>query len=174
MVEPKSKRWSYFAVFVVPCLALYILFFIVPFINGIGISLTNWDGLTQKVPNMMTKNEFELTILDKLKKQSDKDFLLSLYRLNESDNTYYREAISGRTKYRAERILRKAKYAPEKYKFVGLGNYKKIFRGEVGQNFYPRRNRIEKFNKNSDLPSSIDKQIFEHEIMKSVRKKQNK
>ena len=174
MVEPKSKRWSYFAVFVVPCLALYILFFIVPFINGIGISLTNWDGLTQKVPNMMTKNEFELTILDKLKKQSDKDFLLSLYRLNKSDNTYYREAISGRTKYRAERILRKAKYAPEKYKFVGLGNYKKIFRGEVGQNFYPHRNRIEKFNKNSDLPSSIDKQIFEHEIMKSVRKKQNK
>ena len=171
MVEPKSKRWSYFAAFVVPCLALYILFFIVPFFRGIGISLTNWDGLTQKVPNVMSKNEFEQKILANLKKQSDKDFLLSLYRLDDSDNSYHREAISGSVKYRAERILRKAKYAPEKYKFVGLGNYKKIFKGEVGQNFYPRRTRIEKFNKNSDLPASIDRIPFERELMKTISKR---
>lgn len=79
MVEPKFKKWSYFAAFILPCLILYMVFFIVPFFRGIAISFTNWDGLTPKTPILLEKNDFESKILDKIKKESDKDFVLGIY-----------------------------------------------------------------------------------------------
>ena len=46
MVQPRWKSWLYFALFVLPALVLYGLFFLYPFAQGIRISFTNWDGLT--------------------------------------------------------------------------------------------------------------------------------
>ena len=135
MVEPKIKKWSYFTAFILPCLVLYLLFFITPFFRGIGISLTNWDGLTQKVPMTLGKEEFELKILSRIEKQSDADYVMSVYYLDENDNSYHRRAINGMKKYRLERIIRKTKYEPDAYRFVGLENYKKIFTGKSGVNF---------------------------------------
>ncbi|MCR5400001.1 MAG: hypothetical protein K6E78_00240, partial [Treponema sp.] len=67
MVEPKLKKWSYFTAFVLPCLILYVMFFIIPFFRGIAISFTNWDGLTPKTPIVLPKDEFESKILDNIK-----------------------------------------------------------------------------------------------------------
>ena len=78
MVEPKIKKWSYFTAFILPCLVLYLLFFITPCFRGIGISLTNWDGLTQKVPMTLGKEEFELKILSRIENQSDADYVMSV------------------------------------------------------------------------------------------------
>ena len=56
MVESKYKRWLYFLAFIIPCLILYVVFFITPFFRGLGISFTNWDGLESKTPiSMPTK-----------------------------------------------------------------------------------------------------------------------
>ena len=63
MVEAKSRKAFYFTAFIIPCLVLYLIFFITPFFQGIGISLTNWDGLTPKTPIILEKNEFESKIL---------------------------------------------------------------------------------------------------------------
>jgi ABC-type sugar transport system permease subunit len=69
MVEPKSKTAFYFTLFILPCLVLYVVFFIAPFIRGIGISLTNWDGLTPKTPIIMEKTQFESAVLSKAGKR---------------------------------------------------------------------------------------------------------
>ncbi|MCI5644812.1 MULTISPECIES: sugar ABC transporter permease [Treponema] len=170
MVEPKIKKWSYFTAFILPCLVLYLLFFITPFFRGIGISLTNWDGLTQKVPMTLGKEEFELKILSRIEKQSDADYVMSVYYLDENDNSYHRRAINGMKKYRLERIIRKTKYEPDAYRFVGLENYKKIFTGKSGGNFYPHTTKLQKYNKSSDLPGSIPRRTFEKEIARRLPK----
>ena len=170
MVEPKFKKWSYFAAFILPCLILYMVFFIVPFFRGIAISFTNWDGLTPKTPILLEKNDFESKILDKIKKESDKDFVLGIYSYSPSDNSYKRIAVKGREKYKLERIFKKTGYEPERYKFVGLENYKKIFTGQVGSNFYPHTIKLQKFTKTSSLPAFISKAEFEKEIKKNLKK----
>lgn len=168
MVEPKVKKWSYFLSFILPCLVLYLLFFINPFFRGIGISLTNWDGLTQKIPMTLSKTEFETKILSKIENKKDSDYLLSVYYLDENDNAYHRRAINGKKKYKVESILKKTKYEPDAYKFVGFDNYKKIFTGKVGGNFYPSVSKLNKFNQSSELPSVIDSKSFEKEILKGI------
>ena len=63
-------------IFIIPCLILYLVFFITPFFRGIGISLTNWDGLTPKTPIILEKSEFESKILfSKKLNQKDRNYL---------------------------------------------------------------------------------------------------
>ena len=170
MVESKTKKWSYFTVFVAPCLVLYIIFFILPFFRGIGISLTNWDGLTPKVPIVLEKNEFEEKILDNIKNQKDKDFVLSIYNYESDDDSYHRIGIKGKNKRKLERIVRKAGFEPEKNKFVGLENYKKIFTGKASRDFYPYTENIARFTKTSNVPLFINDKDFKREIEKSLKK----
>ena len=173
MVESKSKKIIYFLAFVIPCLILYILFFITPFVDGIGISLTNWDGLTPKTPNILQKDAFESEILSKLKNQKDKDYVMTIYSYNSSNNSYERRSVSGSKRNKLERIIRKTGYQPEKNKFIGLENYKKIFTGKIGSDFYPSKKKIEKFTKTSNLPSYISKKEFEKEIIPNAIAKQS-
>lgn len=57
-------------VFVLPALALYILFFIVPVVSGVYYSLTDWSGVSQKVNFIGLANYTKLL--------SDKTFLAAL------------------------------------------------------------------------------------------------
>ena len=164
MVEPKSKRAFYFAAFILPCLVLYLIFFIVPFFNGINISLTNWDGLTPKSPISLNQSEFENNILSKLK-ESDKQYLLSVYELDSSSQQYKRLSLSGSKRRKVERVIKKSGWAPENNKFVGFDNYKKILTGKVSDDFYPHHYLQKKYSATSDLPSSISKKEFEKEVM---------
>jgi len=156
MVEPKTKKYGYFIAFILPCVVLYTFFFIYPFFKGISISMTNWDGLTPKSPISLDKTEFETNILDKIKKQSDKDFLLSVYTLDENAHTYSRLNIGGIERNKIERILKSVKYSPEKNSFVGLKNYKDILSGKVKDTFYPRKNTEIYYNASSSLPLRIE------------------
>jgi raffinose/stachyose/melibiose transport system permease protein len=172
MVEPKRKTAFYFTIFIIPCVVLYIIFFIAPFINGIGISLTNWDGLTPKTPIIMEKGQFESLILSKLKKQSDRDYVLKIYSLDPEDNSYKRIALNGIERRRLERIFRKTKYEPALNKFVGFDNYRKVFTGKVDPDFYPHVYTQQKYTATSDLPPSITKKEFEKEVLRNCRKEE--
>ena len=99
MVESKSKKAFYFTAFILPCLVLYSIFCITPFTRGIGISLTNWDGLTPKTPIILEKSEFESKILSKIKNEADLKYVIGekdengnyingIYSYDKSDNCY--------------------------------------------------------------------------------------
>jgi raffinose/stachyose/melibiose transport system permease protein len=169
MVEKKSKTAFYFIIFIIPCLVLYVFFFIAPFMKGIGISLTNWDGLTPKTPIIMEKKQFESLILDKLKKQSDRDYVLRIYSLDPADNSYKRIALNGVERSRLERIFRKTGYEPALNKFVGLDNYKKVFTGKADPDFYPRVYSQQKYTATSDLPAAIKQNEFTKEVLGNCR-----
>jgi raffinose/stachyose/melibiose transport system permease protein len=161
MVESKSRKYLYFSLFLLPCFILYSIFFIWPFFNGLYISLTNWDGLTPKAPITLDAKTFETDVLAKLKNQSDKDFLLSIYSRSEEGDSYNRLSIGGGTRFRAESLFRKAGYEPEGYKFVGFKNYADILGGKVSESFYPRSFDKSYYNIDSDLPSEIAKADFD-------------
>ncbi len=169
MVEPKSKKAFYFTVFILPCLILYIMFFIRPFFNGIGISLTNWDGLTPKTPISMEKDAFEKLILNKLKNQADKEYILKFYFYDENDGCYKRYSVGGLSRRKLEKTVKKSGYEPELNRFVGLENYRKVFTGKVKQDFYPHFYEQVKYNKTSELPLAISKKEMDSEIMTNCK-----
>jgi raffinose/stachyose/melibiose transport system permease protein len=125
------------------------------------ISLTNWDGLTPKAPITLDAKTFETDVLAKLKNQSEKDFLLSIYSKSDEGDRYNRLSIGGATRSRAESLFRKAGYEPDDYKFVGLKNYADILGGKVSEAFYPRSYEKSYYNIESDLPSEIAKADFD-------------
>lgn len=155
MVQARSKRHLYFLAFVLPALVLYGLFFIYPFGRGLAISFTNWDGLTPKTPISMPKAEFESNILDKVKSEADRKYLLSVYSLDSSDGSYHRLSVRGSTRGRVERIMARAGYQPDHYRGVGLQNYADIFMGRIDAQFYPRTYTKTNYNETSDLPAKI-------------------
>lgn len=138
MVQSRSKRAAYFWAFILPALCLYGLFFIFPFAQGIGISFTNWDGLSQKSPISMPKAEFEANVLARVKKPADREFLLKVYSLNEKEGSYARLSLGGLTRIRVEAIMASVKYESPGYRFVGLQNYRDIFGAKLDARFYPR------------------------------------
>lgn len=161
MVQPRWKVVLYFLIFVLPALALYGLFFLYPFGQGIRISFTNWDGLTPRIPISLPKPEFESRILNKLASQNDRVYLLSVYQLDPEDNQYKRYAATGLTRYRLQRLMRIAGYEPDGYRTVGLDNYVRIFTGGVEERFYPRVFTQVNYNADSELPAKISSRDFE-------------
>lgn len=171
MVESKSKKILYYLAFIIPCLILYAIFFITPFVKGIAISFTNWDGISPKTPIILDKNEFESKILfNKKLNRSDRNYLLSIYSYDFYSNSYQRLGISGIERYKLEGIIRKTGYEPEFYKFVGLDNYKKIFTGNVAKDFYPSSEDIRKYSISSQLPGIILTEDFEKQVLKGAEK----
>lgn len=168
MVESRSRKYFFFAVFLLPCVILYSVFFIYPFLNGLYISLTNWDGLTPRSPISMDVTDFETKILSNVKKQSDRDYLLAIYSKDDSASTYNRESLTGSERRKVERILGKAGYAPEKNRFVGLKNYGEILSGKVSESFYPRSYRKSYFNLDAELPSEIMKKDFDRQFLSKL------
>ena len=168
VVESKLKKHGYFITFILPCVILYAFFFIYPFLKGISISTTNWDGLTPKTPISVSKSEFESQILQKIKKTSDKNFLMSVYTLNYETDSYSRLSVSGLERMKIERILSSAGYAPEKNRFVGLQNYIDIISGKVKDTFYPQKYTEVYYNAASSLPPRIEAKRADKEILKGA------
>lgn len=164
MVEKSSKRKAEFVMFIFPALLLYAIFCIFPFLRGVGISLTNWDGLSQKAPIIFGSEDAQ-KVFANIKNDKDKKFVASIYEFDSGDSTYNRRNISGFKKFRLERILKEAGWVSPYYKNVGFGNYKKIFTGDVAKGFYPGKSRVTKFTVTSSLPRAINKADFEKEIL---------
>jgi len=161
MVESRFRRELFFWIFVLPALAAYALFFLYPFAQGIRISFTNWDGLTPRAPISLPQAEFESRILERLPRPADREFLLSVYRLDPADGLYKRYELTGARRYRVYAALRSAGYQPENYRWVGLANHLAIFTGRVEERFYPRRFVKRNFNPDSGLPAVIPVWDFE-------------
>jgi len=168
MVESRFQRTLFFWIFVLPALAAYALFFLYPFAQGIRISFTNWDGLTPRAPISLSRGEFETRILERLSKPADREFLLTVYHLDEADNLYKRYELSGARRYRVYALLRAVRYQPENYRWVGLANYLAIFTGRVEERFYPRRLQVRHFNPDSGLPAAIPARHFERIILPAL------
>lgn len=169
MVQKPMTRRANFVIFVAPALILYALFFLLPFGQGLRISFTNWDGLTPKTPISMPKDEFESQILGKLSSDEDRNFVLSLYTLDESADSYARLSVSGLTRYKLERIIGKTGYSPASYRDVGFQNYISIFTGKIDARFYPRRYEEVNFNANSALPQEIDAKSYEKDFFSKLK-----
>lgn len=182
MVEPSSKKWATFTAFVLPCFILYLIFFITPFLNGVGISFTNWDGLTNKAPMSMSIEDFEGQVLNAVKRNKkgepildkngkpkykltdkNKEYLLSVYKKDATE--YKRIGIQGIKKYNVEHLIKKSGYENKNYKSVGLDNYKTIFTGKADENFYPSKKDVPKYQKKSAIPFTISRAEFESEIV---------
>jgi raffinose/stachyose/melibiose transport system permease protein len=168
MVEPRLRRWLFFAAFILPALAVYALFFLNPFAQGIRISLTNWDGRTPRAPISMPQKEFESQILSRLGREADRRLLLEVYHLDPEDSSYKRYELTGARRNRIYRILDRAGYRPETYRYVGLDNFRAIFTGRVEERFYPRSFVKTNFNENSDLPDSIPRREFERNFLRNL------
>lgn len=173
MVEPQGKKWLVFGAFVLPCFVLYIVFFITPFINGVGISFTNWDGLESKAPMAFSDIEFESQVLGQVKKNGkprlsdgDKEYLQTVYK--HVGKEYKREGIHGLQKYKVEGLIKKSGFVPKNYAFVGMKNYQSIFTGG-NENFYPKTEMVSKYNITSSLPFFVEKNDFDFEIMRKVQ-----
>lgn len=166
MVQPKSRKIVYFIAFLLPCFVLFMLFFIYPFIKGFTVSLTNWDGLTPRVPNFVEKTEFEDDIISKIKKQKDIEFIEKIFTLNASNTQYTRLNISTFERMKLTSIFNSIDYYPEKNRPVGFENYKKIFTGQIKDDFYPRTITQTHHEKTSDnLPARIEQKDFETIIL---------
>ena len=156
MVENKRRTALHFIVFLLPAFFLYTLFFIYPFFKGFSISLTNWDGLTPRAPITIDSGTFETAVMAKLDRQSDRDYLLSLYSKNEDGTSWSRLGVSGSQRRKIESILSRAGYEPESNRFVGLRNYRDILGGRLSDAFYPRSYTQSYFNATSALPMVLD------------------
>lgn len=166
MVESKYKKHLTFWAFVMPCLILYLIFFITPFLQGIRISFTNWDGLTPKSPIVVSKTEFDQNILAKLSNENDRNYLKEIYKYEKKDDSYHRLALKQKDRKKVERIFRRAKWEPAGNRFVGFENYKKIFSGKTAKDFYPHHYTIKKYDASTKLPAKISKKEFESELLK--------
>jgi raffinose/stachyose/melibiose transport system permease protein len=169
MVQPRYRVVVLFAVFVLPALLLYAVFFLYPFAQGIRISFTNWDGLTPRTPISMPKGDFESQILGRIASQADRDFVLSLYHLDPADNQYKRLYVTGLPRYRLQRVLHRIGYEPQSYRVIGFANYVQIFSGKVEQRFYPHMFTKTNFNEDSGLPASIPRSEFEQKFLANLK-----
>jgi raffinose/stachyose/melibiose transport system permease protein len=170
MVQSRFRRELFFWIFVLPALAAYALFFLYPFAQGIRISFTNWDGLTPRAPISLPQVQFESRILQRLARPADRQFLLSVYRLDPADGLYKRYELTGARRYRVYALLRSAGYQPENYRWVGLANYIALFTGRgVEERFYPRRFVKRNFNPDSGMPAVIPARDFDRLILPRLR-----
>jgi ABC-type sugar transport system permease subunit len=169
MIQSPIKRVAYFAAFIVPALFFYGIFFLFPFVSGIGISFTNWDGLTPRSPISMPIHEFEEKILSKITDASDREFILNIYKPNPDEKTYARLSLSGLARFRVDGIMGTIGYEPQAFRNIGLRNYIDIFTGKLNQQFYPRSYEKTNYNANSDLPAAIKAAEYEKNFFAKLR-----
>lgn len=172
MVSSKGSKAFHFAVFIIPALILYGIFFILPLVQGVQYSFTDWNGIAPMVPLSMEKAEFEDVIV-KLKSDKDKEYIKSYYEANEDvynlkswivESNGDERQLTDKEKKKLRGILKKVGISP--IKFIGMGNYVEMFKGD--ERFVPRTHRNYLFKEYDDLQASIDKKIYEKNLMKNI------
>lgn len=174
MIITKKSRRFYFGLFLFPAFTLYLLFFIIPFFQGIQYSLTDWNGIVPEIPFNINRNDFETKIAVKLSNRNDLRFLEKYYRLNDSGDTYI--LTSWISDHGKTRQLNKSERARIKHtlksvgitsiKFIGFDNYRQMFRNDA--RFIPRFERRFLFNEFDELPQTIKAAVFRKELLNHV------
>ena len=167
MVGSKAKSGVTFAVFVLPALGLYLFFAIVPLFQGFWLSTTNWDGSAPWTPAQIPIAKFESDVLGKLKRQSDKDFLLKYYVKDEGQGTYRKLEVYGLPRYRAMSLFKSVGYVNADFQDVGLKNYADIFAGKLDRRFFPERYRETRFQAGDPIErlALVPKEEFEANVL---------
>ena len=175
MVINKTKKWTAYAVFVLPALALYVVFAIIPLFMGTWLSATNWDGVSPWVPVQIPIDAFENAILPELN-EAQREFLLEFYIRDDGQGTYRKQETGDRNlrgirKYRAMRAFASAGYVNEQFRFVGLRNYRSVFSSETDPAFWPRKVRVIRFKTGDPLSkaSPIPAQEFEENFRMRIQ-----
>jgi raffinose/stachyose/melibiose transport system permease protein len=145
MVGNKARTRATFAVFVLPALGLYLFFAILPLFQGFWLSTTNWDGAAPWTPAQMPIAQFESRILDKLKSDGDRAFILKYYVKDEAQGTYRKLEVYGIDRYRVMSLFKSVGHVTPDFQDVGLKNYADIFAGKIDRRFFPERYRELRF-----------------------------
>jgi raffinose/stachyose/melibiose transport system permease protein len=167
MVGNKATASGTFAIFVLPALLLYLFFAILPLLQGVWLSTTNWDGSAPWTPVQVPIAKFESDVLGRLDKQSDKDFLLKYYVKDEGQGTYRNLGIYGIPRYRAMSIFKSVGFVNPDFMNVGLKNYADVFTGKLDKRFFPERYRESRFQSGDPLDklALIPTEEFERNIL---------
>jgi raffinose/stachyose/melibiose transport system permease protein len=170
MVGTKAKTRVTYAVFVLPALGLYFFFAILPLLQGFWLSTTNWDGAAPWTPAQMPIAQFESDILGKIKKDSDKAYLLKYYIKDEGQGTYRKLEAYGLERYRIMGILNSVGHVTPDFKNVGLKNYTDIFTGKIDKRFFPETYRESRFQLGDPVGklAEIPKGEFEENVLSHV------
>ncbi|MGL1892052.1 MAG: sugar ABC transporter permease [Spirochaetaceae bacterium] len=174
MVTTRAKKWSTYAIFVLPALILYTMFAIIPLIMGGWLSTTNWDGVSPWVPVQIPIEQFENEIIPKMS-SSQREFVNSYYIKDESQGTYRKQVSSdhnlkGLRKYKMMATFTSAGYVNKNFKFVGLNNYKSVFSAESDPTFWPSKYQVKRFKAGYPLTkaSEIEVKDYEKNLLQNI------
>lgn len=179
MIAPKRSKIFYSCLFLLPAFSLYTMFFIIPFLQGIRYSFTDWNGIVPEIPFHMNKADFEKVIM-KLHHQKDLDYIRKYYVPDEAGANYsltnwIKEGKTTRQltvveKRKIKRILRAAGITP--IKFIGFENYREMFQRD--ERFVPRMERRYLFNEFDDLPEVIAAKDFQKHLLSHISQKKER
>ena len=176
MVETKYKKGLTFAIFLLPATVFYVLFFIIPLIQGVQYSFTDWNGIIPVIPFSIEKNKFEHKVLPRLGNPADAALLRKFYRLSPAGESYnlvnwvadgrgQSRPLSNGERDRLRRILKQGGIS--NIHFVGLENYKEILARDP--RFLPKIEKRSLFNEFDDLPSAIPAGRFRENLLNHLK-----
>jgi raffinose/stachyose/melibiose transport system permease protein len=170
MIGNRSKDRATFAVFVLPALGLYLFFAILPLFQGFWLSTTNWDGAAPWTPAQMPIAQFESEVLGRIRRQSDKDYLLRFYIKDEGQGTYRKLEAYGLARYRIMAIFNSVGHVSPDFRNIGLKNYADIFAGNIDRRFFPERYREARFQSGDPVEklALIPREEFERNLLPHV------
>ncbi|MCX7025774.1 MAG: sugar ABC transporter permease [Spirochaetes bacterium] len=165
------QKKATFAVFLFPALALYLFFAVLPLLQGFWLSTTNWDGTAPWTPAQMPIAEFEDRIMNRIRSEADRVFLLKYYVRDEEQGTYRKLELYGLDRYRVQYIIGRTGYINPDFKNVGFGNYVDIFRGKIDKRFFPERYRESRFRSGDPIDSflEISREEFEGNLLPHLK-----
>ncbi len=151
MVINKWKSRSNFILFLLPALAFYFFFAILPLLQGFWLSTTNWDGTAPWTPAQISIPVFEKKVLDQTPNPSDRALLLKYYTKNTVAGMYQRHDLYGLDRYRLLMIFSARGIVNPDFQNIGLKNYSDIFTGNIDPKFFPQNYHQAKFQEGDPL-----------------------
>ncbi len=174
MIASKKSKAFYFCLFLLPAFLTYTLFFIIPFLQGILYSFTDWNGIVPEIPFNMSKTDFNEKVIGKLHRQKDLDFIRKYYRLDETGENYHlsnwiedgkeTRQITTSERRKIKRILKSVNITS--IKFIGFKNYRDMFQND--ERFIPRIEKRYLFNEFDDLPEAIPAKTFDKNLLNHI------
>ena len=116
----------------------------------------------------MPRTEFEVGILDKISDPKDREFVLSIYSLDENGTRYSRLSVTGWDRFKLERIVGKTGYEPSRYRFVGFQNYLDMFDSKKDTTFTPKFYTRQLFRVSTGLPEVISAKDFTRNLLNHI------
>ncbi|NLY92033.1 MAG: ABC transporter permease subunit [Firmicutes bacterium] len=178
MITSRKKKIFNFWLFLLPALAVYITFFIIPLIRGVQYSFTDWNGIVPEIPLSMKKTQFEEGVLALLRDEEDREYITKYYRLDPSGSFYQLQnwiddeaqskagtnrELNDRERKEIKRILKKVGITPIKY--IGLQNFREMLKDD---RFLPRRVKRYLFSEFDDLPLTLKEKDFNTKLLAHI------